>query len=111
MKKILIILITIPLIFSSCEKEEGDNNNNNNNNNNNSNIYSDLHGNWTYSNDLEMTLSSNQDFMYRYQNTIYNGEWSVQGDNLILISDTWDMTDNYSVSGNSLIYQSVTWYK
>ena len=30
MKKILIILITIPLIFGSCEKEEEDNNNNNN---------------------------------------------------------------------------------
>ena len=33
MKKILLILISIPLIFSSCEKEEEDNNNNNNNNN------------------------------------------------------------------------------
>ena len=30
MKKLLIILITIPLIFGSCEKEEEDNNNNNN---------------------------------------------------------------------------------
>ena len=32
MNKILIILITIPLIFGSCEKEEEENNNNNNSN-------------------------------------------------------------------------------
>ena len=32
MKKILIILITIPLFFGSCEKEEEENNNNTNNN-------------------------------------------------------------------------------
>ena len=32
MKKILILLMTIPLFFGSCEKEEEENNNNTNNN-------------------------------------------------------------------------------
>ena len=44
MKKLLIILITIPLIFSSCEKEEEDNINNNNNNNNS--IADNIVGEW-----------------------------------------------------------------
>ena len=34
MKKILIILITIPLIFGSCEKEDDSPNSNSNNSNN-----------------------------------------------------------------------------
>ena len=34
MKKILIILITIPLIFGSCEKEDNSPDSNNNGNNN-----------------------------------------------------------------------------
>jgi hypothetical protein len=109
MKKLLLLLISIPLIFGSCDKEED--NQSNNNSNTTSNIYSELYGNWTHSNDLEMTLSSNQDFTYRYQNTVHNGEWSVQGNNLTLSSNTFNMTDNYSVSGETLVYQSVNWYK
>ena len=38
MKKILFLLISITIIFSSCEKEE-ENSSNNNSNNNNNNVY------------------------------------------------------------------------
>ena len=74
-------------------------------------VNSNLYGNWKYSNDLEMTLSPNRDFTYRYQATTHNGKWSVNGNKLVLNSSTFDMTDTYSVSGNELIYQSVKWYK
>lgn len=74
-------------------------------------VNSNLFGNWKYGNDLEMTLSPNRDFTYRFKTTTHNGKWSVNGNKLILNSSTFDMTDTYSVSGDELIYQSVKWYK
>ena len=72
---------------------------------------SSLYGNWKHNKDLEMTLTPNRDFTYRYQTTIHKGKWSVNGNKLTLNSSTFNMTDTYSVSGNELIYQSVKWYK
>jgi hypothetical protein len=45
MKRILFLLISIPLIFSSCEKEE-ENQSNNNNNNSNTGTSGSIYGEW-----------------------------------------------------------------
>ena len=111
MKKYLIVLI-IPLLFFStgCEKDTIED----------TQLDSKLYGNWTdYSGNYyyDMTLSSNG--MFVYQNRYYtssgwdsnSGMWWVEGNHLVLSGDSWGMTEEYVVSGNTLEYDNQTWEK
>ena len=59
MKKILFLLISIPLIFSSCEKEEE--NPSNNNNNSNTGTSGSIYGEWSLISEVSVFTPSNND--------------------------------------------------
>ena len=110
MKNILSILLVSVLLFG-CSKEDEIQP---------TTLDTDLYGNWSdYSNnyDYDMTLSSNGMFVYQtryYTSSVWtsnSGTWWTEGDHLVLSGDSWGMTEDYSVSGNSLDYDGQTWEK
>ena len=110
MKNILSILLVSVLLFG-CSKEDEIQP---------TTLDTELHGNWSdYSNNYyyDMTLSSNGMFVYqiRHSNTgvwsSNSGTWWTEGDHLVLSGDSWSMTEDYSVSGNSLDYDGQIWEK
>ena len=131
MKKILIILITIPLIFGSCEKEEEENNNNNNNNNS---ITDNIVGEWVnfgesdnlnsytwdpYSSDLVVTvynflLDGTFEIYYMRDGIVYDesksyGNWTKVAASSYDISYT--ITDEYGYFSEYIdIATSVSFY-
>tara|TARA_B100001094_G_C17676157_1_gene551159 strand:- start:101 stop:604 length:504 start_codon:yes stop_codon:yes gene_type:complete len=60
MKKLLFLLISIPLIFSSCEKEE-ENPSNNNNNNSNTGTSGSIYGEWKVISDVSVESDGDVD--------------------------------------------------
>ena len=111
MKKVLFLLISITFIFSSCEREEEIQP---------TMLKTDLYGNWesVYNGDcLTMTLSSNGQFVYQVvdcstNNGISNsGLWWTEDNHLVLSGNSWGLTDDFSVSGNSLEFNGQTWTK
>ena len=112
MKKILFLLISITVIFSSCEREEEIQP---------TMLRTDLYGNWeSVYNDYcyTMTLSSNGEFVYQVDECSSNiiddsnsGLWWTEENHLVLSGNSWGLTDNFSVSGNSLEFNGQTWTK
>ena len=113
MKKILFLLISITFIFSSCEREEEIQP---------TMLKTDLYGNWeSVNNDnncFTMTLSSNGQFVYQIVNCSNNGTydsnsglWWTEENHLVLSGNSWGLTDDFSVSGNSLEFNGLTWTK
>ena len=83
MKKILIILITIPLIFGSCEKEDNSPNSNSNNSNNPVNPNSGTTG---Y---MVNYISGGEYGIYKTTNS--GNTWTLQGQPYW--SNGWDYLD------------------
>ena len=112
MKRILIILTTIPLFFGSCEKEEEDNNNNNNNSSLSlEQTIWELHSySWTLFSDDGQVLTYGP---YNVPNTddilsqVYGGgteyvTWTFFEDNGMFIQDT--KLNNHSLISDTNIY-------
>tara|TARA_B110001450_G_scaffold208343_1_gene199006 strand:- start:145 stop:639 length:495 start_codon:yes stop_codon:yes gene_type:complete len=95
MNKILIILLTIPLIFSSCEKDEDNNNNNNNNNNN---ITDNIVGEWVNFGQSDNSDSYTWDPYTGDQRTVYN--FLSDGTFELYIILDGIINDDYKLYGN-----------
>jgi hypothetical protein len=123
MKKLLIILITIPLIFNSCKKEDDSPNSGSNNTGSNNNTSGSILGTWkieNYTNTMsegyidpvlgtevvtntEVSTGPDQGteeyLTFRYDNTILDHYY---------FNDTlqWVDTLNYTKNGNEIIVES-----
>ena len=91
MKKLLLILLCLPLIFNSCQD------NNPSPTTSGSNLDSDLFGTWRYAGD--------------YENFIFNSNaifewWSDSGVNPIMNDDT--ITGNWSVSNGEILFSGLS---
>ena len=105
-------LLILSIFFFSCSKEEEIQPNI---------LNTDLYGNWEseYSSECyKMTLSSNGQFVYQSEvcNTggelISNsGQWWIQENHLVLSGYSWGLTDNFSVSNNTLEFDGKNWIK
>ena len=84
-------------------------------------LNTDLYGNWESSynsNCYVMTLSSNGQFVYQSE-VCANGDdfnsnsglWWVEENHLVLSGYAWGLTDDFSVSDNSLEFDGKNWLK
>ena len=111
MKNVLPLLL-VSIILFSCSKEEEIQP---------TILNTDLYGNWESvdgSNCYKMTLSSNGQFVYQSENcntggdSISNsGQWWIQENHLVLSGYSWGLTDNFSVSNNTLEFDDKNWIK
>ena len=111
MKHLYTILFIIPLIFTSCTKEEEIQP---------TILRTDLYGNWISSdntNNYSMTLSSNGRFIYIIDSQdgsdqlTNSGDWWVEDENLALSGYSWSVTGYFNVSDNTLSYNDLIWDK
>ena len=112
MKNILSILLVSILLFG-CSKEEEIQP---------TVLNTDLYGNWETSVSgyfcYTMTISSNGQFVYQSEAcnngedfTSNSGQWWVEETHLVLSGYSWGLTDDFSVSGNSLEFDGKSWVK
>ena len=111
MKKILSILLVSALLYG-CSKEEEIQP---------TLLNTDLYGNWESSyNDYcyIMTISSNGQFVYQSDSCISgddfnsnSGQWWIEETHLVLSGYSWGLTGDFSVSGNSLVFDGQSWSK
>ena len=111
MKNILSILLVSVLLFG-CSKEEEIQP---------TVLNTDLYGNWESSYNgycYTMTISSNGQFVYQSEGcsdgsdfTSNSGQWWVEETHLVLSGYSWGLTDDFSVSGNSLEFDGQSWVK
>ena len=111
MKKILSILLVSALLYG-CSKEEEIQP---------TLLNTDLYGNWENSyNDYcyIMTISSNGQFVYQSDSCISgddfnsnSGQWWIEETHLVLSGYSWGLTGDFSVSGNSLVFDGQSWSK
>tara|TARA_B110000902_G_C14133712_1_gene523002 strand:- start:175 stop:513 length:339 start_codon:yes stop_codon:yes gene_type:complete len=111
-KNILSILLVSILLFG-CSKEEEIQP---------TVLNTDLYGNWESSVSgyfcYTMTISSNGQFVYQSEAcnngedfTSNSGQWWVEETHLVLSGYSWGLTDDFSVSGNSLEFDGKSWVK
>ena len=84
-------------------------------------LRTDLYGNWESSHNgycYIMTLSSNGQFVYHLEDcnnptvfTSNSGQWWVEETHLVLSGDSWGLTNDFSVSDNSLEFDGKSWVK
>ena len=109
MKNILSVLLVSVSLFG-CDEEEIQP----------TMLKTDLYGNWEsvyidycYS----MTLSSNGQFVYQFDDCSNgddfsnSGLWWTEESHLVLSGNSWGLTDDFSVSGNSLEFNGQIWDK
>ena len=111
MKHILSLLL-VSIILFGCSKDEEIQP---------TILNTDLYGNWesTYNgNCYTMTLSSNGQFVYQSEvcNTgddfdSNSGLWWIEETHLVLSGYSWGLTDEFSVSDNSLEFDGQNWSK
>jgi len=102
MKNILSLLL-VSIILFSCSKEQEIQP---------TILNTDLYGNWASSyngNCYKMTLSSNGQFVYQTEAcstgddfNSNSGLWWVEETHLVLSGSSWGLTDDFSVSDNTL---------
>ena len=111
MKNILSLLLVSVVLFG-CSKEEEIQP---------TILNTDLYGNWESTDNGScyiMTLSSNGQFVYQSEfcNTgeYFNsnsGHWWIEEAHLVLSGYSWGLSDDFTVSGNSLEFDDQNWYK